>query len=393
MIMSKSSTLFREIIRLYGRTTYYQVGNHRSIFVSTTCINSKNLGKLLSNNQKPVLLQLSPKASTSNNTQQSSFKISHIITKDRLILLGLGVLVVGCLVGYDRNNAQSRKHKQLIKKLHTTVLAAQNAVKDEKYEEAISNYRDARKLIDQVKMSSTSVQNKVILNIVDQLGHLAYELENWDEAETFLSETEKIMLECGIEKDDDVYIEVILRLAKIDAIKNRQQQAMDRFNFCISHLESKISVHDIYSEDCQERLTLYGMTLTEYATYAREVGLLDESEKAFSKALNICRHVLGPTHEQTSVLANDLATVYDEKGRYNKAIRLAEKAIKIATETAPENLATYKYNLGHILMHKGDFGRARKALREALQLAEENDDVNTKELAESSIMKLDVNTS
>ena len=40
------------------------------------------------------------------------------------------------------------------------------------------------------------------------------------------------------------------------------------------------------------------MTLTEYATYAREVGLLDESEKAFSKALNICRHVLGPTHEQ-----------------------------------------------------------------------------------------------
>ena len=56
---------------------------------------------------------------------------------------------------------------------------------------------------------------------------------------------------------------------------------------------------------------------------------------------------------QTSVLANDLATVYDEKGRYNKAIRLAEKAIKIAGETAPENLATYKYNLGHILMHAG----------------------------------------
>lgn len=54
------------------------------------------------------------------------------------------------------------------------------------------------------------------------------------------------------------------------------------------------------------------------------------------------------------MLANDLATVYDEKGRYNKAIRLAEKAIRIATETSPEYLATYKYNLGHILMHKGN---------------------------------------
>jgi len=48
--------------------------------------------------------------------------------------------------------------------------------------------------------------------------------------------------------------------------------------------------------------------------------------------------------------------VYDEKGRYNKAIRLAEKAIRIASETSPENLATYKYNLGHILMHKGERG-------------------------------------
>jgi len=45
---------------------------------------------------------------------------------------------------------------------------------------------------------------------------------------------------------------------------------------------------------------LYGLVLTEYATYTRELGLLDESEKAFSKALNICRNVLGPTHEQVT---------------------------------------------------------------------------------------------
>lgn len=322
---------------------------------------------------------------------KKQFAVPKIITTDRIILLGLGVLVVGSLVGWEANNKQQRKHSAMIKRLHSVVLSAQNAVKEEEYEEALKNYREARQLVEQVKMSSQSVQNKVILNIVDQLGHLAYELGNWLEAEQFLSETERIMLDCGITKDDDVYIEVILRLAKIDAINNRPTQAMERFQYCVSSLENKISVKDIYEEECSERLTLYGMTLTEYATFAREIGLLDVSEAAFSKALNICRHVLGPNHEQTSVLANDLATVYDEKGRYNKAIRLAEKAIKIASETAPENLATYKYNLAHILMHKGDFGRARKALREALQLAEENDDPDTKELAESSIMKLDIN--
>ena len=56
---------------------------------------------------------------------------------------------------------------------------------------------------------------------------------------------------------------------------------------------------------------------------------------------------------QTSVITNDLATVYDEKGRYNKAERLANKAISIAKTTSPENLPAYTYNLGAILMHKG----------------------------------------
>lgn len=40
------------------------------------------------------------------------------------------------------------------------------------------------------------------------------------------------------------------------------------------------------------------MLLTEYGTFTRALGMLDESEKAFSKALNICRSVLGPNHEQ-----------------------------------------------------------------------------------------------
>ena len=42
-------------------------------------------------------------------------------------------------------------------------------MKDQKYEEAISYYQEARQLVEQVKMSSQSVQNKVVLNIVDQV--------------------------------------------------------------------------------------------------------------------------------------------------------------------------------------------------------------------------------
>jgi len=332
---------------------------------------------------------------TSENRKgpKSSIRLPAIVTKDRLILLGFGVLIVGCLIGWEGYHNQSRQNTKQMHELHAIVIKAENCVKDQKYEEAIAHYQQARQLVQQVKMSSQTVQNKVVLNIVDQLGHLAYELGNWAEAEILLNQTLHIMKQCGTTEEEDVYIEIVLRLAKIDTVYERKDDAIEKFEFCIANLESKISVVDIYSEECSERITLYGLVLTEYGTYTREIGLLDESEKAFSKALNICRNVLGPTHEQTSVLANDLATVYDEKGRYNKAIRLAEKAIRIASETSPENLATYKYNLGHILLHKGDLKRARKALREALQIAEENDDQDTKAIIESSIMKLDLPSS
>ena len=46
------------------------------------------------------------------------------------------------------------------------------------------------------------------------------------------------------------------------------------------------------------RLALFGMTLTEYGTHYKSIGRLDESERAFSRALAIAKQVLGPSHEQ-----------------------------------------------------------------------------------------------
>jgi len=61
------------------------------------------------------------------------------------------------------------------------------------------------------------------------------------------------------EQEEDVFIEVILRLAKIDTVYNRKEEAIEKFEFCIANLEQKISVVDIYSEECSER---YNTTLS-----------------------------------------------------------------------------------------------------------------------------------
>ena len=49
-------------------------------------------------------------------------------------------------------------------------------------------------------------------------------------------------------------------------------------------------------------LALFGMTLTEYGTHYKAIGRLDESERAFSRALAIAKQVLGPSHEQVFLI-------------------------------------------------------------------------------------------
>jgi len=330
-----------------------------------------------------------------NTGQQKGNASSHaiqfkdsIITKDRLLLLALGVILVGGMVGYDRTQRASKNNRKLIKKLHAVVKSAEDAVGDEDWNLAMKRYAEARQLVNTVQLSSLNIQRKVILNLVDQLGHLAYQLGHFEEADMYLREAEKLMIESNYAQNEQAFLEIRLMRAITDGQLGRRNEALGGFHICLKVLEENIT--DIADPNNIERSNLYGLALHEYGTYAKTIGQLDESELAFSKALDVAKVVLGPTHEQTSVVANDLATIYDEKGRYNKAERLAQKAIRIATETSPEKLATYNFNLGSIVLHKGDVSRARRIFRDALTLAEEGGDEDMKTIITSNITKLDV---
>jgi tetratricopeptide (TPR) repeat protein len=204
----------------------------------------------------------------------------------------------------------------------------------------------------------------------------------------YLREAEKLMIESNYAQNEQAFLEIRLMRAITDGQLGRRNEALGGFHICLKVLEENIT--DIADPNNIERSNLYGLALHEYGTYAKTIGQLDESELAFSKALDVAKVVLGPTHEQTSVVANDLATIYDEKGRYNKAERLAQKAIRIATGPQPEKLATYNFNLGSIVLHKGDVSRARRIFRDALTLAEEGGDEDMKTIITSNITKLDV---
>jgi len=273
--------------------------------------------------------------------------------------------LVGCLVGFDNYNRERKQQNKNILELHATVMSAQNAVQDGDNETALELYRRARIEVENTKLSTKSVHNTVLLNIVDQLGHLAYQLEHWEEADTYLNQAASVMLTTGVQKEDDKYLEVLLRLAVVDTRLQRKQQALERFNICITLLHKKIEDENIHTQGYSQRLELYGMALTEYAGYLKQLGELQASAEMFTKALNICTSLLGPQHQQTSVLYNDIATVYEELGRFDEALQLVEKAINIAgASDALQFLHTYKHNLAHILIHKGEEDEGYRILQE-----------------------------
>jgi len=62
---------------------------------------------------------------TESKGPKSSILLSPIVTKDRLILLVFGVLIVGCLFGWEGYNNQNRLNTQQIHELHSIVLKAE----------------------------------------------------------------------------------------------------------------------------------------------------------------------------------------------------------------------------------------------------------------------------
>jgi len=284
--------------------------------------------------------------------------IANIVNRDRLILLGLGGVFIGLLFLDSKKRNQNDIFRKKALKIHESVTKAQENVNEGNYPEAVKLYRAAMELAK--SEPKEDVSHQITLEIVDQLANLAYELNDWQEAEELFKETLQRMVDIGYEKDSDAVIEASMKLAKVYVAMGNNDLATEGFKFCKETLDAKIQT---LSDIPDDTLALFGMTLTEYGTHYKAIGQLDESERAFSRALAIAKQVLGPVHGQTSVIANDLATVYDEKGRYNKAERLVHRAISIARTTSPENLPAYTYNLGYILMHKGEFSKAKKSVK------------------------------
>jgi len=111
------------------------------------------------------------------------------------------------------------------------------------------------------------------------------------------------------------------------------------------------------------------VTLSEYGRTLRDLGRLDESEKATRDALAIRTKVLGDDHRETATNKSDLGQLLMDRGDIAEAERMFRESLvtneRVLGVEHP-NAAASKSSVGTVLAAKGDLAGAEKLQREAM---------------------------
>jgi len=108
-----------------------------------------------------------------------------------------------------------------------------------------------------------------------------------------------------------------------------------------------------------------------YAQRLDEKGSYDKALKLFNKALEIELPKLGDKHETIALYYNEIGAAYDNKGEYDQAIEFYQKALKIDLEILGEkhpSTATSYNNIGSAYDHKGEYDLAIEFYQKALKI-------------------------
>jgi serine/threonine protein kinase/tetratricopeptide (TPR) repeat protein len=111
------------------------------------------------------------------------------------------------------------------------------------------------------------------------------------------------------------------------------------------------------------------VTLSEYGRTLRDLGRLDESEKATRDALAIRMKVLGDDHRETATNKYDLGQLLMDRGEIAEAERMFHESLvtneRVLGVEHP-NAAASKNSVGNVLAAKGDLAGAETLQREAM---------------------------
>lgn len=291
--------------------------------------------------------------------------------------------VMGLFKKMSTGDIEEEKSKlsdeQKIKKMNPTeILIAKGVLSmcDQDYTKANELFHKALRLSQD---ENNEEQETLILNL---LASNFFEADDFDNAEKLFIDLIKRMIANNVEPTDPAILELSLKLASIYS-KNKltHEKAIKGFKFVINSLllrleDIVINVGDLdvkdLSDDKKDQLALLGWSYDWFAKHLLSINDYNGAAEMLKKALEISSKVLGPNHDQTLILLNDVGTTMAMNNDPEEGKTFLQKAVEGAIESQSKELASFYVNLGLVNLKLRKFNEAKRYCEYSIELATKN---------------------
>ena len=211
-------------------------------------------------------------------------------------------------------------------------------------------------------------------------------------------------------EDNNVIIEISLKLASLYAMQKKKLEAEEGYKFCIAMLSPKmdelelkwlsqeakntsVTKEDIAGKPLetlvQDTAILLGMSVGSYGRFLMYEKRFPEALRFFERSKVFCKNTMGVDSNQYSVILNDLATLYILTQNFNEANGVLSEGITLTKKYNLPEIAVLHCNLGALHLRKGDYKTAAKNCQLAEMYADKYSQTLAKYNAQSCLKKVE----
>lgn len=306
----------------------------------------------------------------------------------------LGIL--GFFRGMNNDDIEEEKAKltdeQKMKKMKPIELCVAKGVLamcDQEYSKANELFHQALHI---AQNENDDEKETLILNL---LASNYFECGDLVSAERLFINLMKRFIAEGAETNHPAILELSLKLASIySKDPASHEKATKGFKFVINSLlfnlqdvlngPVELDIQEL-SEQQRDELALLGWSYDWFAKHLLSMNDYDGAADMLQRALQISSKVLGPLHDQTLILLNDVGTTLAMNDSPKEGRTFIKKAVEGAIESQSKELASFYVNLGLVELKLKRLDMAKRYCEYSIELAQKNrDHHNSHEVIELS---------
>lgn len=236
-------------------------------------------------------------------------------------------------------------------------------------------------------------REELVLNLI---ASNYFESGDFKNAEKLFIDLMKRMIAHDMAPTSPAILELSLKLASIYSKSSETaEKALKGFKFVISSLLNdlddivnnieELDFHDI-SDEKRNELALLGWSYDWFAKHLLTMNDYSAAAVMLHKAYEISVKVLGPLHDQTLILLNDIGTTLAMNNSPDEGKKYIKKAVEGAITNHSSELASFYVNLGLVYLKLRDLKEAKQYCEYSMDLAKKNpEQYNSHDVVELSM--------